>query len=345
MRIVNIGGSNSIRKQSYTYKLIKTNHNLLNYGIGATGSIYGLIQLIKNKAIGNCDTIIYDYFINDNNNFDQGVSEVNKVKQTLIELVNLCIENNIKLLFIYIYNKSHKINGLYDKSPMYSLYKDFYKKYNITTIDVYDLLYSKYKDEWSEYYLDASHLSDEGMDILHDEIVDKLKVVTVPKIIKGNDYNGFNGLNLIKIDNHLKTENFSNSLVDLNYFEIKNELKIEFNKKTSILAIEYLCDIDSGLIEMSNNVNKIQKNTLRNQDFILKEGKKLSSIITTNRKPLKEDDCLSIKNISFKNLNKGIFDSEKPGHSEPRKREESTFLKIISILVTDNADIESITSD
>ena len=346
MRIVNIGGSNSIRKQSYTYKLIKTNHNLLNYGIGAAGSIYGLIQLIKNKAIGNCDTIIYDYFTNDNNHFRKGINKVSRVNKTLIELVNLCIENNIKLLFVYIYNRDDKINGLYDKSPMYSFYKDFSKKYNITTIDVYDLLYSKYKDEWSEYYLDGSHLSDEGMDILHDEIVDKLKVVTVPKIIKGNDYNGFNGLNLIKIDNHLKTENFSNSLIDVNYFEIKNELKIKFNKKTSILAIEYLCDIDSGLIEMSNNVNKIQKNTLKNQDFIFKKGKKLASIITTNKKPLKEDDCLSIKNISFKNLNKSIFDNEKPGHTRPRKkRKESTFLKIISILVTDNADIKSITFD
>ena len=345
MRIVNIGGSNSVRKQSYTHKLIKTNHNLLNYGIGATGSIYGLIQLIKNKAIGNCDTIIYDYFINDNNNFRQGVSGVNKVKKTLIELVNLCIENNIKLLFIYIYNKNDKINGLYDRSPMYSFYKGFSKKYNITTIDVYNLLYSKHKNQWHKYYLDGPHLSDEGMDILHDEIVDKLKVVTVPKTIEGNDYNGFNGLNLIKIDNHLKTENFSNSLVDVNYFEIKNSLNIKFNKKTSILAIEYLCDIDSGLIEMSNNVNKIQKNTLKNEDFILKKGKKLASIITTNKKILKEDDCLSIKNISFKNLNKSIFDTEKPGRSKPRKRKESTFLKIISILVTDNADIKSITSD
>ena len=342
MRIVNIGGSNSVRKQSYTHKLIKDKYNLSNYGIGGVNSVCGLIQLIKNKAIGNCDTIIYDYFINDNNNFNQGVSEVSKVNKTLIELVNLCIENNIKLLFIYIYNRDDKINGLYNKSPMYSFYKDFYKKYNITTIDVYDILYSKYKDGWSKYYIDASHLSNKGMDILHDEIVDKLKVVTVPKNIEGNDYNGFNGLNLIKIDNHLKTENFSNSLVDVNYFEIKNSLNIKFNKKTSILAIEYLCDIDSGLIEMSNNVNKIQKNTLRNQDFILKQGKKMASIITTNRNPLKEDDCLSIKNTSFKNLNKSIFDSEKPGLSKPRKREKSTFLKIISILVTDNADIESI---
>ena len=341
MRIVNIGGSNSVRKQSYTHKLIKDKYNLSNYGIGGVNSVCGLIQLIKNKAIGNCDTIIYEYFTNDNNHFRKGINKVNRVNKTLIELVNLCIENNIKLLFIYIYNRDDKINGLYDKSPMYSFYKDFYKKYNITTIDVYDILYSKYKDEWSKYYTDKTHLSDKGMDILRDEIVDKLKVVTVPKNIEGNDYNGFNGLNLIKIDNHLKTENFSNSLVDVNYFEIKNELKIKFNKKTSILAIEYLCDIDSGLIEMSNNINKTQKNALIYDKFIIEMKKQMVTIMTSNEKPLKEDDCLFIKNIPFKNLNKSIFDKDRNTYIR-EKRIKPTFLKIISILVTDNADIESI---
>ena len=341
MRIVNIGGSNSVRKQSYTYKLIKDKYNLSNYGIGGVNSVCGLIQLIKNKAIGNCDTIIYDYFTNDNNHFRQGINKVSRVNKTLIELVNLCIENNIKLLFIYIYNKNDKINGLYDKSPMYSFYKDFSKKYNITTIDFYDLLYSKYKDEWSEYYLDASHLSDEGMCILRDEIVDKLKVVTIPKTIESNDYNGFNGLNLIKIDNHLKTENFSNSFVDVNYFEIKNELKIKFNKKTSILAIEYLCDIDSGIIEMSNNVNKTQKNSLIYDKFILEMKKQIVTIMTSNKKTLKEDDCLFIKNIPFKRINNNIFDKDRNTFIR-EKRIEPTYFKIISILVTDNADIKSI---
>ena len=341
MRIVNIGGSNSVRKQSYTHKLIKDKYNLSNYAIGGVNSVCGLIQLIKNKAIGNCDTIIYDYFTNDNNHFRKGINKVSRVNKTLIELVNLCIENNIKLLFVYIYNRDDKINGLYDKSPMYSFYKDFSKKYNITTIDVYDLLYSKYKDEWSEYYLDGSHLSDEGMDILHDEIVDKLKVVTVPKIIKGNDYNGFNGLNLIKIDNHLKTENFSNSFVDVNYFEIKNELKIRFNKKTSLLAIEYISDIDSGIIGMSNNVSKTQKNALIYEEFILKKKKQIVTIMTSNKKPLKEDDCLFIKNIPFKKINYNIFDKDRNTFIR-EKRIKPTYFKIISILVTDNADIKSI---
>lgn len=344
MRIVNIGGSNSVRKQSYTHKLIKDKYNLSNYAIGGVNSVCGLIQLIKNKAIGNCDTIIYDYFTNDNNHFRKGINKVSRVNKTLIELVNLCIENNIKLLFVYIYNRDDKINGLYDKSPMYSFYKDFSKKYNITTIDVYDLLYSKYKDEWSEYYTDKTHLSDEGMNTLRDEIVDKLKVVTVPKTIEGNDYNGFNGLNLIKIDNHLKTENFSNSFVDVNYFEIKNELKIRFNKKTSLLAIEYISDIDSGIIGMSNNVSKTQKNALIYEEFILKKKKQIVTIMTSNKKPLKEDDCLFIKNIPFKKINYNIFDKDRNTFIR-EKRIKPTYFKIISILVTDNADIKSITFD
>ncbi len=48
MSIANIGGSNSVLKHSYTNKLKQNDYNIKNYGIGATNSIYGLIQLIKN---------------------------------------------------------------------------------------------------------------------------------------------------------------------------------------------------------------------------------------------------------------------------------------------------------
>ena len=54
MSIATIGGSNSVLKHSYTNKLKQNDYNIKNYGIGATNSIYGLIQLIKHDIINTC---------------------------------------------------------------------------------------------------------------------------------------------------------------------------------------------------------------------------------------------------------------------------------------------------
>ena len=103
MSIANIGGSNSVLKHSYTNKLKQNDYNIKNYGIGATNSIYGLIQLIKHDIINKYDLIIYEYFVNDNNHYSEhDMNNVDRVRKTLIEITNMCISSKTKLLFIYI---------------------------------------------------------------------------------------------------------------------------------------------------------------------------------------------------------------------------------------------------
>lgn len=340
MRIANIGGSNSVLKHSYTHKLKQNDYNIKNYGIGATNSIYGLIQLIKNDIINQFDLIIYEYFVNDNNQFFQNINNIDRVEKTLIEIINMCIRSNTKLLFIYIYNKNDKINNKYLNSPMYSLYKNFSKKYNITTIDMFELLHSKFEEKWVNYYQDLTHLSDEGMNVLYTEIKDKLKITTAPRVISDNNYNGFNVLKLIPISKYYNTVNYTNSLINIDYFEILDEIQIKFNKKTTIIAMEYLCDIDSGYIQLSNSKNTIQKNLLKNENFVLKKKKKMASLITMNKKLLEDDNYLVIKNIKYIEIDNNIYDKEKKTYEN--KTNKTTSLKIISILVTNNANIINI---
>ena len=93
---------------------------------------------------------------------------------------------------------------------MYLLYKNFSKNYNITTIDTFELLYSKFQEKWAKYYHDQTHLSDEGMNVLYHEIKDKLKITTAPKVISDNNYNGFKLLKLISISKYYNTINYTN---------------------------------------------------------------------------------------------------------------------------------------
>jgi hypothetical protein len=339
MKIENIGGSNSIISYSYTHKL-KNNKNFKfdNYGIGATNSIYGLIQIIKYDLINNYDLIIYEYFVNDNNHYLQNINNVDRVNKTLIEINNMCSNSNTKLLFIYIYNKEHKNNNIYLNSDMYHLYISFQKKYNITTIDVYDLLYSKFNKNWANYYRDPTHLSDTGMNILYNEILEKIKISQVPTFINNN--NSYNTLNLIQISKYADTINFSNSLININYLTITDNIEIKFNKKTTILAIEYVCDNNSGYIEISNNKSTIQKNSLKNDSFVRIRNKKMASLITFNSYILEESDYISIKIISYHNIDFNIYDRERITFE--KKTNNNTNFKLISLLVSNNADIINI---
>ena len=231
MKIAIIGGSNTILKYSYTHKLKQDGYNITNYGIGATNSIYGIIQIIKNDIMNKYDLIIYEYFVNDNNHFLLNINNVCRVEKTLNKITNMCAWSNTKLLFIYIYNKKHQINNKYSSSPMYLLYKTFSKNHDITTINVYELLHSKYSKKWIDYYKDDSHLSDEGMNVLNTEIKEQLKIATVPRII--SDHNEFNFLNLIQIGKYFNTVNYTNSLININYLEILVLEKIVLGSKNN----------------------------------------------------------------------------------------------------------------
>ena len=150
----------------------------------------------------------------------------------------------------------------------------------------------------------------------------------------------FNLLKIIQINKYLDTVNYTNSLINVEYSEILDKIKIKFNKKTTILGIEYICDIDSGYIQLSNSKNTIQKNLLQNESFVLNKKKKMVSLITMNNKLLEDDNYFIIKNIKFLEIDKNIYDNERNTYLD--KTDRTTNFKIISILVTNNADIINI---
>ena len=88
--------------------------------IAAAPDMYKMLEDILN----NYDLIIYEYFVNDNNYYLRNINNVDRVKKTLIEITNMCIQSNTKLLFIFIYRKNDKIEGKYNNSEMFSLYKE-----------------------------------------------------------------------------------------------------------------------------------------------------------------------------------------------------------------------------
>ena len=87
-------------------------------------------------------------------------------------------------------------------------------------------------------------------------------------------------------------------------------------------------------------MHKEYKNLLKDETFVRAKNKKMASLITMNKKLLEDDDYLVIKNIKYIEVDNNIYDREKITHED--KSNKTTSLKIISILVSDNASIINI---
>jgi len=337
MRISIIGGSNSVTKDSYSYILERDGYNINNKSIGATNSIYGIINILKYNLIEESDLLIFEYFVNDNNQYFLNINNVERVSETLITIISKCLIKRTKLIFILIYNKNDKLNNRYDNSLMFSTYKDIIKKYNIPNIDVYDLLYEKYEKKWYKYYRDETHLSKEGFILLSEEIKNKITNMPLLELKEENEYKNLDDdFYCIKIDKYIKNgdkslKNIYNSIINLNYYEIDNKMELIFDSKCRIIGIEYICDNESGFIEVSNSINIIQKNTLKNEKFILTDNKQMASIITFNKLIFDLDDKYIIKIISKEDINNKYYDNERENTFISKKNK--TNFKIVSIIL------------
>ena len=68
----------------------------------------------------------------------------------------------------------------------------------------------------------------------------------------------------------------------------------------------------------------------------------MASLITMNKKVLEDDNYLVIKNIKYIEIDNNIYDKDRTTYEN--KTNNTTSLKIISILVTDNANIINISN-
>jgi len=369
MKIAIVGGSNSVLKESYSNLLASAagsstsaagpadTYIIDNKAIGATSSIYGLLQIQKYDLIKQNDLLIFEYFVNDNNHYFQGINSVERVRKTLISIINQCIKGKTKLLIIMIYNKADQSVNMYkgtgtnasnnhcnsalfsrySASPMFNLYTDIIKMYDIPFIDLYHVFYRKIRGRWTYYYQDDTHLNLAGMTILKEEIMKKIPTLPCITYKPNLDYKAYDHLSLIQIAkaDSKDQSTFSNALVNIQYLIVNDSLTLNFDAPTELLAIEYICDQQAGYIEISTDQMVIQKNTLKEEDFVLKRNKTMVALITFNKRIFKPAISYSIRVIKPKELNVDLYDREKVTSENFLVR--NTNFKIASLLVTNQA--------
>jgi len=359
MKIAVVGGSNSVLKDSYVNSLSLYTFNkpafekyegvrlrIDNKAIGMTNSLYALLQLEKYNLLHHNDVLIHEYFVNDNNHFFQGINSPERTRKTLLTIIQQCIKTQKKLLLLMIYNRADKIAGKYSESPIFTIYTDLIKHYNIPFIDMYHVLYLKAGGQWPLYYRDDTHLSLAGMSVLKDEILQKLPTLTYLTASRVNFATDiYQALSVVSLVSNLQVfkdapiiKTLKNSLVNISYLVITDAITLNFDKATEILAVEYVCDQRSGYIEISTSTStstRIQKNTLKTERLVLVDNKPIVSCITFNVKKFDPATSYTIQIIQPKDLHPSYYDREKNTYETLHTRE--TNFKIASLLVTNKA--------
>jgi hypothetical protein len=241
-----------------------------------------------------------------------------------------------------IYNKLDYTKHMYSTSPMFNMYIELIKQYQIPFIDMYHVFYRRVITRWTYYYLDDTHLNLAGMSILGDEILKKIPQLVLPISFFSLSAEEQNTLSLTKIPelfpDHPNIYLLQNSLVNIAYLEITDSLQINFEKPTELMAIEYVCDQKAGYISVCSNTvstsdkreKLIQKNTLKQEDFVLKRNKSMVSIITFNKYLFEPATSYTIRIIQPKDLHFDYYDREKITYETVTPR--LTTFKIASIL-------------
>lgn len=349
MKIAIVGGSNSVLKESYANTLSGANTlsriHIDNKAIGMTNSMYALLQLEKYNLLQHNDILIHEYFVNDNNHYFQGINSPERTKKTLLTIIQQCMINQKKLLLILIYNRADKIAGKYSQSPIFTIYTELIKQYNIPFIDMYHVLYLKAANNWPLYYKDDTHLSLAGMATLKDEVLKKILTLSylTPSIdLQSEIYQELSVVSLVSsilidnpiLDKHI-IKTLKNNLVNISYLVITDSITLNFDKPTEILAIEYVCDQRSGYIEIKTNKIIIQKNTLKTDKLVLTDNKPIVSCITFNVKQFQPATTYTITMIQPKDLHPNYYDRERNTYETFHDRQSN--FKIASLLVTNDA--------
>lgn len=129
MHVMILGGSNSGPKNGWAATLaqIAPEHRIENKFLGAVGSLFGLLRLLKmrQEGTGKPDVIVFEYALNDSLWLLGGNITLKLVEDTLHDVMTLCARERIGLLFLCLCLRPPEPEGEAELSLlMDELYRD-----------------------------------------------------------------------------------------------------------------------------------------------------------------------------------------------------------------------------
>lgn len=253
MRIVVVGTSNSVMGNKGFLESLRLEHEVIQLSCGRVPFFFHLRTLISHMdLIESCDLLIIDHYVNDVNFYHSKLG---------FEYEKLCHEfyNFLSTLNINVINILFPIQGLGVNFSKY-YYELVLSLCDLNSISVIDLNKLDFK---AHHFQDVLHLSHDvsyafGIvlaGILNNKAHDFKLLRPFGGMCKKNP---FYLVDLAR-SNNLETNIFKNSLIELKYVDVKNNILIKTDKGHRLLSVGFLRPKSSfGLSGMIiNNINRV----------------------------------------------------------------------------------------
>lgn len=234
MKILVVGTSNSVMGNKGYIEALRLEHEVVQLSSGRTPFYSCMKTIVNNKdEIENSDLLVIDHYINDVNFYGDILGD--SYREHLDIFYSYLSSLNVNIL-----NLMFPIKNLKDK-PSIDLYhqtKSLCEKYDISVLDLNEY------DVPKEFYKDEVHLTHDTSYALGLSLNKGFSKCEFERVRAGSVSN-FPFYSLLASDlpdSRNETGNFKNSLINVDYLKLDNEITVHTPEKHQLVAIGLLRD-------------------------------------------------------------------------------------------------------
>lgn len=232
-KIVVIGTSNSVIGRNGFIKSLSLDHEVINLSSGRVPFYCHIQKIQKNKTlIESSDLLIIDHYVNDVGFYADRLKEKYHQECEIFYQLLSTVNTHILNLFFPIQKIANKNLDYYQKV------KQLTKQYNLSFIDLNDYEFK------SHYFQNPAHINKKASYILGLSLSKVINVFENDKPYGGKLFSSpfkiIDTDNLANFTPHSKLKTFKNSLVKVDYLDIKEEFTIDNLQGMTLKSIGYL---------------------------------------------------------------------------------------------------------
>jgi hypothetical protein len=137
-----VGGSNTGLRDGWArqFEKLATRHRVTNAFLGATGSLYGLVNLMAVSDLSKVDVVIFEYTLNDAIFVNYGVQDQQLIQICLEQVAAVCRANDIRLILLTLNRRDDFPVASEDTRLVNETYLSVAKAWGLEVVSLRDLI-------------------------------------------------------------------------------------------------------------------------------------------------------------------------------------------------------------
>jgi hypothetical protein len=236
MKIVVIGTSNSVLGVKGFIESLKLQHEVILISSGRTPFLASLKSIINNKKlIESCDLMILEHYVNDVNFYSYCLEDF--YDELCVEFYNYLSSLNVRILnVLFPIQDIENSDAKYFNRPFYDFVKSLSARHKISCLDL-----NKY-DFLQHHFQDRLHLKINASYTFGLFLSNYLNAEDTGAKPEGGrcDTMPFSLIKLSELVSNNKVKTYKNSLLEVDYADIRNDFLIKRENTDKLISVGYL---------------------------------------------------------------------------------------------------------